>query len=120
LPTNGFKVIPLGHMKSAHWVNLESAPTHRALKDPVQWQNRLLLDVLNLHKAHVGPDNGFANRLRGGVLVGFDIGLDALGPHQFAGVPKAPLSTRRTLYVGEQKFCLTILSSASNSHSWYT
>ena len=26
-PTNGFKVIPLGHMKSARWVNLESAPT---------------------------------------------------------------------------------------------
>ena len=26
-PSNGFKVIPLGHMKSADWVNLASVPT---------------------------------------------------------------------------------------------
>jgi hypothetical protein len=57
----------------------------------VQCQNRLLLNVLDRNKTHIGPGNGFADRLRirGIVLVGLDIRLDELGRHQLDGVPKS-------------------------------
>jgi len=71
-------------------ISLRGARLHEALTHTVQHQDRLLLNVLDRHKPHVGPRHGLADRLCIGrvVLVGLHVGLDELRRHQLDSVTK--------------------------------
>ncbi len=74
--------------QAANLIGLRRTRLHEALANPVQCQHRLLLNILDRHKAHVRSTNSLADGLGVGciILVGLDVGLNELGCHQAYGV----------------------------------
>ena len=85
---------PLGYDQSVlgqeapDLVGLGGTRLHEPLARAVQRQYRLLLDRLHGHEPHVGPADGFADRLRIGavVLVGLHVRLHELRRDELHGV----------------------------------
>lgn len=70
--------------QAANLMGLRGSGLHQPLPHPVQRQHRLLINGLERHEAHGGPDHRLADRFGIGriVLVGLAVRLDELRRHQ--------------------------------------